>query len=230
MTNMYDKMLLFTVAISIFGFFTVFLIATNPPLSDEFPLRKPLVGSIFSAICILGVIAAFYPKQCSRMSHFRKEKSNVLSSKESGDIKGHHPTCGKFSAHVIHFDNHVVCAACTGLTLGALIALAGGFLYFYAESHIFNMGFTTIIIGVIGLVFGFFQLKFEGIVRLTLNTFFVIGVFLILIGIDGLVKSLTVDLFAIMLIMFWLFTRILLSKLDHSQICRNCTSKCDVAA
>jgi len=230
MANVYTKMLIFSVIVSVFGICTAFLLALNPPPSEDFPLRKPLVGSIFSVICTLGIIAAFYPKQCSKMSHFRKEKPDILAHERSIEIKGHHPTCGKFSAHVIHFNDHTICAACVGLALGASIALAGCFLYFYVESRIFNAYFLAVMIGVIGLVFGFFQLKFKGVIRSALNTFFVIGAFLILIGIDDLAESLTVDLFAITLIMFWLFTRMLLSKWDHSRICRSCTAVCDVAA
>jgi len=228
MANIHNAMLTFAITISTFGLCTVFLLALNPPTSEEFPMRKPLVGSIFSLICILGMIAAFCPKQCSRMSHFRKEKPKILSSERSSNIKGHHPTCGKFSAHIIPFRNYVICAACAGLTFGALIALVGGFLYFFTELYIFNNNFITVIIGIMGLIFGFFQLKFKGIFRLVSNLFFVVGAFLILIGIDKLAKGLVVDLFVIMLILFWLYTRILLSKWDHSQICRKCTAKCKI--
>lgn len=229
MADIYSKILIFAVIVSIFGFSLVFLLATTPQLSDNFPLRKPLVGSIFSLICISGTVAAFYPKQCSKISHFKEEKPDTLSSKQSSEIKGHHPTCGNFSAHVMSFNNHTICAACVGLAIGALIALIGTFLYFYLGVCIFNMGFVTIIIGVVGLVFGFLQLRFKGIARLALNILFVFSAFLVLIGIDELAESLVADLFVIMIISFWLFTRILLSKWDHSQICKKCTPKCEIA-
>ncbi len=122
----------FSVVVSIFGICTVFLLAVNPPPSSEYPQRKLLVGSIFSLICMLGIIAALYPTKCSRRGHFKKEKNK---------IKGHHPICGKFSAHVINFDNYTICSACIGLVLGALIALIGAFFILLSWSVLFQHGF-----------------------------------------------------------------------------------------
>ncbi|MBS7638359.1 hypothetical protein KEJ49_05700 [Candidatus Bathyarchaeota archaeon] len=46
-------------------------------------------------------------------------------------IKGHHPDCGRFKAHTINIFGRALCAACTGLLLGALLILPGGILYFF---------------------------------------------------------------------------------------------------
>jgi hypothetical protein len=62
-----------------------------------------------------------------------------------------------------------------------------------------------------------------------MNMLFVLGGFLILVGMDELTGSLFVDLFSIALIVFWLFTRILLSQWDHWKICRKCGRVCDIS-
>jgi membrane-bound ClpP family serine protease len=90
------------------------------------------------------------------------------------------------------------------------------------------MGFFAVVLGVAAMVFGFIQLKSGGFARLILNMLFVLGAFLILAGMDGLIGSLSVDLFSIVLIAFWIFTRILLSQWDHWKICRRCSISCKI--
>jgi len=222
-------MLMFTISVSIFGILIVLMFAFNPPLINEkFFWRKPFVGSLFSLICILGIFAALFPKQCSKTFHFQKSEMNFTSHQISATSKGHHPDCGEFSAHVIQVGGYTICAACTGLLLGAIIAFIATAFFFFDELRIGEMSFPAVMIGVIGLVLGFFQLKFRGIIRSMLNLFFVFGAFLILIGIDELVKSLIVDLFLTVLIVFWLLTRIRLSQWDHMRICINCKNPCEV--
>jgi len=227
MSNMrYYSFLIFAISVSIFGLFTVLIIGINPPMIyGSFFWRKPLIGSIFSLICILGIFAALFPKQCSQTFHFRKENMNLTHRIHA---TSHHPNCGKFSAHVIHVRNHALCAACTGLLLGATIALAGTAFYFFDGWNVEDVSFPAVLIGVAGIVLGFLQLKFKGFVRLILNMFFVLGAFLILIGIDELSESLFVDFFLAALIVFWILTRIQLSQWDHWRICSNCESQCEI--
>ena len=227
MSNMrYYSFLIFAISVSIFGLFTVLIIGINPPMIyGNFFWRKPLIGSIFSLICVLGIFAALFPKQCSQTFHFRKENMNLTYRIHA---TSHHPDCGKFSAHVIHVGSHTLCAACTGLFLGAIIALVGTAFYFFNGWNIEEISFTAVLIGTAGIVLGFLQLKFRGLIRLTLNMFFVFGAFLILIGIDELTESLFVDFFIAALIVFWILTRIQLSQWDHWRICNSCQSPCEV--
>jgi hypothetical protein len=217
---------IFATSVSIFGLLVVLMIGINPPtIYESFFWRKPLIGSIFSLICILGIFAALFPRRCSQTFHFRKENMNMTSTRI--DAASHHPDCGKFSAHVVHVGSHTLCAACTGLLLGAITALAGTAFYFFGGWNI-EIGFPTALTGAVGIVLGFLQLKFRGFIRLILNMFFVFGAFLILIGIDQLTKSLFVDFFLVALIAFWILTRIQLSQWDHWRICSNCESQCEV--
>jgi len=230
MSNMrYYFFLIFAIGVSIFGLFTVLIIGINPPMIyGSFFWRKPLIGSIFSLICILGIFAALFPKQCSQTFHFRKENMNLTSHRIHAT--SHHPDCDcrKFSAHVIRVGSHTLCAACTGLLLGAIIALVGTTFYFFSGRNVEGVSFSVVLIGTAGIILGFLQLKFRGFLRLLLNTFFVLGAFLILVGIDELAESLFADFFLTALIAFWILTRIQLSQWDHWRICSNCESPCEV--
>ena len=227
--------LIFTVSISLFGLFTTLMLALYPPTIQENLLwRKPFIGSIFSLICILGIIAAFFPNKCSKTFNLLEaEKPAVSNAKDRNfnkvlvTLKGHHPDCKEFSAHVIHISSHTLCAACTGLYLGAFISIIGTAFYFFGGGRIYEMSFPAVVIGIVGVILGYLQLKFRGFVRLMLNTLFVLGAFLTLVGIDELTQSLSVDLFSIVLIVFWIFTRIMLSHWDHRRICLNCKSPCE---
>jgi len=220
----------FLVTLSLFGLFLAGVISFYPPEVGKSSLwRKPIIGSIFGSICILGVLAALFPKKCSGFFDLRKgEKgghsylNQFASHGTSSTARGHHPDCESFSTHVFRMGNRTFCTACTGLLLGGLSALAGTILYFFGNWRIEPSSLLLIWMGILGVGFGLFQFKFKGIVRLFLNVFFAFGVFLILIGFDELVHSVTVDLFLIALTLFWLFTRISLSQWDHRKICLAC--------
>jgi len=219
--------LMLNIGVSIFGLSIVLILALNPPtIPENFFWRKPLVGLIFSLVCVLGIFAALFPKQCAQISHFQKANKSFTSHQIN--VSSHHPDCGMFSAHVIHISRHLLCAACTGLLLGAFITLIGTVFYFFGRWHIGDANFSVVLIGVIGTVLGFLQFKFRSFIRLILNAFFVLGAFLILVGIDELTQSLFVDLFLVAFIVFWILTRIQFSQWDHWKICNSCKSPCEV--
>jgi hypothetical protein len=231
-----DFILTFTISVSLFGSFTTLVLALNPPLAQENLLwRKPLIGSFFTLICVLGIIAAFSPMKCSGAFHLPKREKPAISepgasesSRRSVTLKGHHLDCGRFSAHVISVDKHVFCAACTGLLLGALIVLVGTGFYFFGGLGVGWFGFSAVLIGQVGIVLGFVQFRFGGYVRLSLNAFFVLGAFLTLVGVDGVAGNVFLDLYLIVLIVFWLVTRILISQWDHWRICYTCGLACEL--
>ena len=225
--KIHTSILMFNIAVSVFGLFIVLMLAFNPPISHESLFwQKPLVGFVFSLICILGIFAALLPSQCSQVFHFQRESIGLVSHRVN--VASHHPDCKEFSAHVIRIGSHTFCAACTGLLLGALIALVGTVLYFFSGWHIEETGFPIALIGVTATILGFFQLKFRGFARLMLNVFFVLGAFLILVGIDELTESLLIDLFLAAFTVFWILTRIQLSQWDHWRICGRCKFPCEV--
>lgn len=217
-----NRLLMFLVCMSFSGVLLSMLFAFFPPsLHEDFVLRKPVVGSVFGLICVLGVLAAFFPKQCTNLLDFGKGKGHALH----GDFKmgGHHPSCENFSPHVFQIGDRRFCVACTGLTTGGLLALVGTLLYFFIDWRVEQNLVLVVLVGLLGVSLGFFQfMAKQHLVRFSLNVFFVFGSFLVLVGIDGLTQSVFVDLFLVALIVFWLFTRILISQWDHERICYAC--------
>ena len=220
----------YLIILSFVGLFLTGILTVYPPnVRESLPWRKPLIGSIFGIICIFGILVVFAPKRCSKVFDFVKKKSSrpylgkSASHGTSSTLQGHHPDCGSFAAHVFQIGDKTFCAACTGLFLGGLSAFVGTFLYFFSNLRIESGSFLIVWLGVLGVGFGLFQFKFRSFIRLSLNVFFVLGAFLILIGVDRLVQSVAVDLFLVTLILFWLFTRILLSQWDHQRLCQGCT-------
>ena len=222
-----NSILIFSMGVSIFGLLIMLMLAFNPPIIHEnFFWRKPLVGSIFSLVCVLGIFAALFPKHCSQVSQLRR--GNIHLTSHLANSTSHHPDCGEFLAHVIRIGKRTFCAACTGLLLGTLIALVGTGFYFFCGWHFEEVSFPVVLVGVIGVVLGFLQFKFRSFVRSMLNAFFVIGAFLALVGIDELAESLFIDLLLTAFIVFWILTRIQFSQWDHWRICSSCKSPCEV--
>jgi hypothetical protein len=221
--------------LSILGLFLVALLTFFPPLiSGQISYRKPVVGLIFSMICILGIIAVFLPNKCLKILKIEK-KGNFTSNPsksalhgKSNTLQGHHPTCGKYGSHIFQINGKIVCAACTGLLIGAVLALVGGTIYFFVGWNVSEVN-LMVLLGVGGVFFGLFQFNFSSLFRLVMNVVFVLGTLLILICVDALIGSLVFDLFVITLILFWLYTRISLSQWDHEVICSRCdTTNCEV--
>jgi hypothetical protein len=212
------------------------MLALYPPaIQENFLWRKPLAGLLFALICVFGIAAVLFPKKCSETFHSHQTEKPAISGTEnpsfhevSINFEGHHPDCGRFSAHVAHIDGHVFCAACTGLLLGALIALAGTVLYFFVGWDIGEISLLAVLIGQIGVLLGFVQFKFKGYARMTVNTFFVFASFLTSVGIDKLAQNIFINLYMIALITFWLLTRILISQWDHRKICHTCKRSCEL--
>ena len=231
--------LLFLVSVSLFGLILAVLLAFYPPISQEnFPWRKPLVGSTYSVVCVLGILAVFFPKTCSRLFDVGKrdksqnrffgfKRNESISCTAASALRGHHPLCGRFSAHVFHLGNRIFCATCSGLFLGALIVLVGVTLFFFGNWQIEQNASLAVLVGAGGVILGLLQSPLpilqNSVIRLLSSGFFVVGMFLILIGNEELAHSTSVDLFFVALSVFWLLTRISLSQWNHEQICSKCT-------
>jgi len=227
----------FAIAVSIFGLaFTSAAMLSRPTILDFTPYRKPLAGGVFASICILGALAVLFPKECSTGLHASKMKVEPKALKTGPNNctiprrKGHHPDCGRYGDHVITLGNHCLCAACTGLLVGAIIALCGAFLYFFLNLNIRGINLPLVLIGQVGIVVGLVQFRFKHYIRAFANSYFTVAALLILVGVDDALGSTFIDLYYILLIVFWLSTRILVSGWDHERICRKCPDQCGLTA
>jgi len=231
--------LLFLVSVSFFALILAVLLAVYPPISHEdFVWRKPMVGSAFGAVCVLGILAVLFPNKCSRFfdagkreksqNRFFGFKRNVsISHTTASTLRGHHPLCGRFSAHVFRLGEKMFCATCSGLFSGALFALIGVAMYFFGNWQTGQNAFLMILVGVVAVTLALLQSPLprlqHSVIRLFSSAFFVVGTFLILVGIEELAHNTPADLFLVVLSVFWLMTRISLSQWDHERICSKCT-------
>ena len=216
--------LLFLAAVSIFGLALVPLFLLQPHLySVEFWDRRIFVGIFYSSICIGGIVAVFQPSKCRKQ--FQRIE-NPLPTGESSTLsvpfKGHHPACQRFSGNRIKIGGAAVCAACSGLLVGGIVALAGTVLYFFGDFSLIAGVFWVLWLGEVLMVVGLAQIWFHGYVKLVVNALFVIGSFLALIVTDGLGQNLLLDLYVVGIIVFTLYTRILFSEWNNKKICDSC--------
>ena len=199
----------------------------------NFPLQKPLIIIFFILICFLGILAGVYPKSCLNILDVKGIQNidtygpNSISTTEKKiNIVGHHPTCGKFSNHVISFSNKIYCAGCTGLVTGAILSILGSLIYFFVSPIDANVHFTFFWLGFALIILGLTQHSLYDFGRssfhLFLNIIFPVGALFLVIGVNEIIENFFLNLFLLAFIIYWIFTRIILSKEEHKKICDAC--------
>jgi hypothetical protein len=220
----------FMIACSLFGSLVVLLmVAYSPTTMQDYFWRKPLVGSIFFLICVGGSLVAVSPRNCSRAHETQMVETLMDSNVRTGfsvSSEGHHPNCGRFSAHTIRFRGTSYCAACTGLLIGGVVAVIVTALHFFFGLNSDSVSFPAIVVGQLGLGLGLIQFKFSGCLRSAANLLFVLGGSFMLIGVDQLVGSVFIDVYVTGLVVLWILTRIMISQWDHHGICISCGFFC----
>jgi cbb3-type cytochrome oxidase subunit 3 len=179
------------------------------------------VGVAFIALCLLGIIAVFYPAKCRGIF----EKSQVQTAPQNADslpIIGHHPDCKQYSPNRITFGDRKICAACSGLLVGGVVALVLVVLYFFASLTLFWGSIWLLVLGEALLVLGLAQIKFSSYGKAAVNALFVVGAFLVLAQTDMLSGGLLMDVYVLGLIAYTLWLRILLSEWNNRRTCLRC--------
>ncbi|UCD73057.1 MAG: hypothetical protein JSW01_06375 [Candidatus Bathyarchaeota archaeon] len=225
----------FFLGISLLGLVLVAALTFSTQSSEVIsPRQRFVVGLVFGLICFLGIIAGVFPSRCSRIFHFQEERGGRLVSREKLDsmrteyiaFEGHHPDCEDFSAHVFQMGGKKYCAGCTGLVAGAVISLFGTLVFFSTEIVLGNMGVLVFWLGFAGAIVGLLQHSLSrnqgSGVHLLLNTTFVLGAFLLLVGIDEITGDLFLEGYFLVLTLYWILTRMFLSRQEHRRICRAC--------
>ncbi len=200
----------------------------------EFGYGHLIVGSLFIVLCALGILAGLFPTQCQKGGIPRRIETSSPDPLESTTItptplrQGHHPTCGHFTNHVLRIGDKTYCAGCTGLVTGALLAIAGSVLYFYfgvfpGDPTVgFWVGFGGVILGLLQHpLYNSFKMDY-GFIRTLVNIVFVGGAFLLLASTQEILQSIEVAFYILALMVFWIYTRILLSSRSHKQVCGVC--------
>jgi hypothetical protein len=233
--------LVFLTFASFFGLILAAVLAINPPVSRvDFVWRKPVVGSLFALVCVVGSLAVFFPNRCSKVfnygkrekehsqGHFGLRRVALASEGDSFVLRGHHPECDVFSSHVFSLGGRTFCATCSGLFLGAVVSLVGVAAYFFGSWHVGQNGFLIALVGVLGVTGGLLQVPLIKIKRSFVRVFSGVslgaGAFLILVVVDDLARGFFLDVYLVFLTVCWLVTRISLSQWEHEKMCRACGS------
>jgi len=231
------------VSISLIGLILATILLFYTPASQDFLWRRPIISSTYALICILGAIAVFFPRRCSRvvfLKKWEKTRKTPYKTPQLDEMRmttflgfklthGHHPKCESFSDHELQIGNKTFCAGCTGLLIGALISLVTVSAYFLSQVQIdkaaiplVRFGFITVLVGLLTPVF----IAGRSAIRLATNAFLILGMSSILVGADTLLHNVQIDLYLMALDVLWLMTRVSLSQLNHERICANCIRKC----
>jgi hypothetical protein len=216
----------FLIVVSIVGLALIPILVLQPNLEHfQIPMHHSLVGALYITICALGISAVFYPTKCTSM--FRKSQNPLPQASKPSipiQIKGHHPDCQNYSASRIMVRGRAICAACGGLLIGAVIALIGAVAYFFVDLNIAWGSVWLLALGEIWMLLGLAQIKFAGYAKVIMNVVFVVGSFVTLVEADGMGENVIVDFYAVGLIAFILWLRILLSEWNNRRICQTCRS------
>ncbi|MFX1300931.1 MAG: hypothetical protein ACFFDE_08300, partial [Promethearchaeota archaeon] len=62
----------------------------------------------------------------------------------------------------------------------------------------------------------------RGILRFIINILFVVGPFLLLASLTHITNSIILAIYLLLLILYWIFTRIVMSRRSHQLICSRC--------
>jgi hypothetical protein len=227
---------------------------STAPSTTHYSLNETIILFLFLLICILGIFAALYPSKCKTLLKFQNDskqktsQGNIQSEQKTsqdnmqskqktmkqGNIQfeGHHPDCGKFSSHTLTINGKKYCPGCFGLSVGATIAIVGLLVYYFVGYSL--MGYTSIY-GEISFWIGVFTvfasllliifLKVGIKMKFISNMALVTGSFLVLVGLDIVKGNLITELYFLILVIFWILTRIAISETSHETICQDCLKK-----
>lgn len=189
----------------------------------QLPIEHYMVGGLYATLCLLGIGAIFFPRKCSGFSQRAQQPlPQIDSSYVEIRIKGHHPDCRGFSGNRIVVKRRVLCAACGGLFVGAIITLVGTIFQFFVGVNMMPDNIWVVVIGEVCMLLGLAQISLSGFVKTIANAVFVFGSFIFLMGVDVLGENVLFDLYALGLIGLLLLLRILLSEWNNRRICHTC--------
>ncbi|MBN2336694.1 hypothetical protein JXL21_14140 [Candidatus Bathyarchaeota archaeon] len=208
------------VSMSLMGLILLALLAHSPSVTRiHFGAEKPVTGVLFLLICAYGLVAAVAPSKVRGFSHGASSDPHTV---------GHHPDCGAFEGHVLVFSGKALCAGCTGLALGAVLAILGGIAYFFGgffvggAEAVFWAGAALVSLGVVQ---HFIDMG-NAVLHLVLNVFFVFGAFLLAASLSELGAGFYVEAYLLGLVVFWILARVRVSQEEHIRVCSRCEAPC----
>ena len=224
MRERFDGLPLPELVLSAVGMILVFSALENglSPVTQQNPVHL----IIFVSLCVFGAVATLFPRRCSPEIRATADLppsryTDVLGIRV---IHGHHSDCSGFINHEIRLGEKRICAGCLGLLAGSFmaiiiaVALAIQSVPVPPQSGPLGLAFV-----VAGLAYSVMIPGSPPVLRTVLNTFLVTGfalIYLVLTNVRGL------GLMGISLSIFWMYTRIRLSRWSHERLCAGCDEPC----
>jgi hypothetical protein len=113
-----------------------------------------------------------------------------------------------------------------GLVTGGVVSIIGCLSCFFLGFGVGEVGGYVFGIGVGGVVGGLLQYHLfkgsSGTTHFLLNVVFVVGAFLLLLGVNALKGNFALEAYLFALMVFWVFARMTLSQRQHKKICATC--------
>ena len=189
--------------------------------------QNPVHLIIFVSLSALGAVATLFPRRCSPEIRVPGDLHTSRYTDVFGIrvIHGHHSDCRDLSNHEIRLGKKRVCAGCLGLLAGSIIAII------LTETQAIQRMPVPLQIGYLGLAFVAAGIAYSVVIpgsppilRTILNALLVTGFALTYLSLTS-VRDL--GLMGISLSIFWMYTRIRLSRWSHERLCADCDEPCD---
>jgi hypothetical protein len=216
----------FVLVVSIFGLVISTALLRDPLYFIAAPgYRRGLIVLAYDFVCVAGILAALFPVACSEVLGVRfspadaPERLGIRATRFLGllVVHGHHPSVSESTKHELLLGGRSFCPTCYGLMTGAAVSMTtmtsfavsawSGWIGIYPTYLLYCVGVAAVITGLLpAFVPG------EGAkTRFVLALAFVVGTSLMLLATELLTGNLVADLFVILLVVFWLLSRISLS-------------------
>ena len=221
----------FLVVVSVLALFLTSWVSISPPgIWVSFAFKNVAIGTSFSLICFFGILAALLPTSCAgALGHKDLAAEKKLPNPHAKNMSGHHVSCEEYASHVLNIRENRFCATCSGLLFGALLAVIGCTVYFFFDVS-FGQPFLMVLLGdfgvLIGIIYHLVPKLGYNLIRFLASSFFVLGAFFVLIGVDLAANSIYLDIFVLASSVLWIVTKIALSSREHQQTCAQCLSEC----
>lgn len=223
----FDSQSFFLIFITFSGLILLITMYFHGPIPETSSyFHKTLFLSVFILICVLGIYAAIFPSACARLLKFQKIVERKSSNSNAVKFKGHHPDCGKFEHHTFLIKGKQYCPGCLGLLTGAFISITGTLLYYFYSLN-WGYGEISFYLGVVLVVLALFSIIFIGMgkkLKFILNMVLVLGSFLMMLGV-GVKGNILMEIYFLILISFWIFTRTRVSETHHEKVCQDCLNE-----
>ena len=224
MRDRFDGLPLAEIVLSGGGMVLVLATLRNEP-SSVTP-KNPAHFIIFISLCVLGAIATLFPRRCSPDLPTSSDlpPSRYTEFLGARIIHGHHSDCRGLSNHEIRLGEKRICAGCLGLLAGSILAIL------LATTQTIQSIPVPPQLGYLGLLFVAAGLAYSVLVpgsppalRTSLNALLVTGFAL---AYFSLTSARGLGLMGISLGIFWMYTRIRLSRWSHERLCASCDEPC----